>query len=513
MKFSIQKGVATLAAVVLLSPLANAFGDTVPVPNPLPIPSIPALPLPVTIPAIPTLPAVNYPNPEATLAMLQGQINLIAAAAGETPEALLNKVLSTEIPSVGVTVTTVNGLLNRLAGTTIFDATSNGILGTTEIAIGNISHGFSLGSSIAKPAIDGPRCVAPAKVAPCEEAVNPWVSTFPSYSKVTSDWLPTIPAQSVLGTSIVLPLANGLTPGAPVAVPVDVPVTGVTPGDVPANVCVTAVSPQLCQGISSLIKSNLTLISEPGGQLVNIQGGGWTVPNPTPGGAPIKKGVHNGGTGALNGTNLDTGYRKSTQADPSPVWLPLLTATAALADDSVDFLGFSPTKPTVSNGCTNNKDDKNKTIPTTYSTNADGVEIAHFPASTCKSSGSFSGFGIAVYGKSPVNFRTDLAPLWEPAPAAAGAVADAAAAVVASLSPYLPPSGLGVLTYPPVTFALGMVGVATNLQGQLLGLQDDLPVPVPAVPEVPEAPDASVPPSIPALPAELEPITSLLPLP
>ncbi|MEY2425975.1 MAG: hypothetical protein QOI61_1547 [Actinomycetota bacterium] len=485
MKYRMRKAVAALAAVALVTPLATAWADTVPVPG---LPTLPALPLPITIPPIPNPPTVGYPNPQATLAMLQGQIALIAAALQTTPEALLNQLLATEIPSQGSLVLTVNGLLNRLAGTTVFDPLSNGPLGTTEIAIGNISHAFNMGS-LAKPAIDGPRCIPPETVSPCNEAPNPHVATLPTYSKVTSNWLPALPAASVLGTSILLPLINGLTPASPVAIPVTLPVTGVTPGDVPNSVCLTATIPAVCQGFAALIKANISLVSEPGGRLVNIQGGGWTVPDPVTG-KTIKKGVHNGGTGALNGSNLDTGFRPGiTQADPWPVWLPLLTSTAGLADSSVDFLGFSPATPSVSNTCANNKDAANKTIPTTYSVNDDGVEIAHFPASTCKSSGSFSGFGISLYGPSeghaPVNFRTDLAPLWDPAPPVVSALSDALAAVVASLTPYLPPTGLTLLAWPPVTFALGLAGVVTNLQGQLLGLQDDLPVEIPTAPELP----------------------------
>jgi hypothetical protein len=476
MKFRFRKVVAAALAAALITPLATAWADTVPVP---PLPPLPTLPLPVTVPPIPSLPPVNYPNPQATLAMLQGQINLIAAALGKTPQDLLNTVLGTEIPSQGSIVLTVNQLINRLAGTTIFDNSSNGPLGTTEIAIGNISHAFNMGS-LAKPAADAPRCVAPQKVSPCTEAGNPWVATLPTYTKVTSTWLPTIPAESVLGTSILLPLINGLTPAAPATVPVTLPVTGVTLGDVPNQVCITATNPPLCQAFATLIKANLTLISEPGGQLVNIQGGGWVVPDPVTG-KPVKKGVHNGGTGALNGTNLDTALRPILQADPSPVWLPLLTSTAALADSSVDFLGFSPAKPVNVNSCTNNKDSAGKTIPTTYTT-VDGVEIAHYPASTCKSSGSFAGFGIALYGPAPVNFRTDLAPLWDPPPSAVSALADAVTAVLATLTPYTPPAGLGLLTWPPVTFALGLAGVATNLEAQLLALQNELPITIPEPP-------------------------------
>jgi len=497
MKFRIHRLVAVAAAVGLIAPVAAALADTVPVPATPPV-TVPALPLPITVPPIPTLPAINYPNPQATLLMLQGQIDLIAAALGTTPQQLLNDVLATEIPSEGSLVTTVNDLLNRLAGTKIFDANSNGILGTTEIAIGNISHGFSM-TGMAKPAIDGPKCLPATSSNPCPTAPNPHVATLPAYSKVTSEWLPSTPAQSVLGTSIVLPLVNGLSPALPVGLPATPPWTGVTPGDVPANVCTAAPLPVYCQAVSALIKANLILLDTKGGKLVNIQAQGLQLPNPVAGGAPVKKGVHNGGTGALNGSNLDTAYRVPTQADPWPVYLPLLTSTAALADNGIDFLGFSPASPSSSRSCTNNKDASGTTIPTTFTTDEDGVQTAHFPASTCSASGSFSGFGIALYNDhAPVNFRTDLAPLWDPPPNAVAAIANAAATVVAALTPYLPPAGLGLLAYPPVTFALGLAGVATNLQGQILAAAGGVPE-VPAVPAVPP----SLPPSVPALPVAL----------
>ena len=287
MKFRMRKAVAALAAVALVTPFATAWGDTVPVPS---LPTIPALPLPITFPPIPNPPPVSYPNPQATLAMLQGQIQLIAAALQVTPEALLNQILGTEIPSQGSVVLTVNELLNRLAGTTVFDATSNGPVGLIEIAIGNISHAFNMGN-LAKDAVSAPRCLPPATVSPCTDAPNPWVATLPTYSKVTSNWLPSIPAQSVLGTSILLPLVNALTPappGTPVPVPA-LPVAGVVLGDIPNQVCLTAATPPVCQGVAAMIKANLSLISEPGGRLVNIQGSGFSVPNPTPGARRSRK--------------------------------------------------------------------------------------------------------------------------------------------------------------------------------------------------------------------------------
>ena len=504
MKFRIHKALAVTAAVAIMAPVAGALADTVPVPNPLPIPELPVLPLPITIPAIPNPPAINYPNPEATLGMLQGQIELIAAALGQTPEELLNTVLGTEIPTQGSLVMTVNDLLNRLAGTTIFDAASNGVLGTTEIGIGNISHSFNMGTLAFGPA-SAPRCVSPAP-APCVDRPNPALSTLPTYSKVTSDWLPSLPAASVLGTSALIPTVNFLSPGSPVPLPIGLPATGITIGDIPTgNICLTVTDPVTCQASTNLIKTNLSLVSEPGGKLVNIQGSGFVVDG-------VKKGVHNGGTGS-SGIVPDTGFRGiQSIADPSPVWLPLLTATSALADSSVDFLGFSPAAPTVSNACANNKTGTPPaTVPTTYTTDANGVQTAHWPASTCTSSGRFSGFGIAVYGPSeghaPVNFRTDLAPLWGPTPVAVEAISQAVAIVVASLTPYLPPTGLTILGYPPVTFALGLAGVATNLQGQLLALTDDLPFELPdtddptgTLPELPtgELPELPIP--VPTLP-------------
>ena len=221
-----------------------------------------------------------------------------------------------------------------------------------------------------------------------------------------------------------------------------------------------------------------------------------------------KKGVHGGGQipGLLgsNYSNVDTAYRgvppellngtSLINQSHMPIWLPLITGTSALVDNGVDFLGI-PVSTNLSTLSTRSCTHSGTAPITSEVINDVVVRTAHFPASVCKASGSFVGFGIAVYGDhAPVNFESDLAPLWEPAPVAEKAVAEAVTAVLAALAPSVP-NPLTVLTY-----SLGLAGVATGIQGQVLGLTDDLPVPVPdtgdptgSLPELPELPELPIP--------------------
>src|SRR5437762_3322922 len=103
MKFHIHKALAVGAAVAIIAPIATAFAAPVAIPDPA-IPPLPAA-VPITLfqgphctgPAKPTdsptdkctlkdlLPPTVLPDPAAVLAMLQGQVTLIAAALGEQP--------------------------------------------------------------------------------------------------------------------------------------------------------------------------------------------------------------------------------------------------------------------------------------------------------------------------------------------------------------------------------------------------------------------------------------------
>ena len=263
MKFRIHKALAVVAASALIAPIAGAFAAPVELPNP----EIPALPpeVPITIlqgarcgfpsngtdksPGKCTLsdlmPPAVLPDPDVVLAMLEGQIELIAAALGEQPDELLNKVLGTEIPTGASAVFTVNDLLNRIAGTKVFDATSNGILGTTEISVGNASHSFSL-SNVAKPAVDVV-CLDTQTDAQCRAAANnPRALEMPKYNVHQSDWSPTVPTlipalipgltpeNAILGTSISLPLISALGAIGLAAVP-GVPTPGPAAAHRPVN--------------------------------------------------------------------------------------------------------------------------------------------------------------------------------------------------------------------------------------------------------------------------------------
>ena len=465
------KWLAVGVSVALLAPVAAAIaaGPTIP---PVTIPALPVT-LPVTLPTtVPTLP-ITPPDPAVALDVLQGQIELIAAALGQTPDDLLSRVLATEIPSSGSLVLTVNDLLSRLAGTPIFMPDSAGILGTTEIAIGDISHAFNM--SVQQPATVGPKCLEATTIDPCPAAPNPNVAQLPTYSMVSSNWVPALPAnpaENVPGTSnLVVQLlvglavglagtATALVPGIPAGL---VPVAGLTSSTgkvnlaAPATVCTTTPLPvAICQAIMAMIKTNSTLIAGGHGRLVNIQGAGFVVDG-------VKKGLHNGGTGPSNGSNVDTALRQPTVfgdpsisliKDPFPIWLPLVTATTVLPDSNVDFLGFSAGGISPDNRkCVANKVGGVTPAPTPAPDGPNGEAQVTFPASTCTSSGKFSGLGIALYGAAPIDFRQDLAPLWTPAPVALDAVNNAITAAIQTVTASSP-STLAVLI-----FALGAAGL------------------------------------------------------
>ena len=269
MKFHIHKALAIAAAAAILVPVAAAFAAPVAVPNP----ALPAIPpnvqalLPITLTGTGTdckgkaptaanpndtctlsdlLPPTVLPEPDAILAMLQGQVQLIAAALGQQPADLLSRVLGESVPSVNGVVLTVNELLNRLIGTKVFDATSNGILGTTEISVGNVSHAFDMTVPVVATDID---CLPGQSDTACKAANNnPRRLELPGYEVNQSNWVPEepvlipattllgfeiVPANAIIGTSIAVPLVQGLgavglalAPG--LALPAPLPITGLT---------------------------------------------------------------------------------------------------------------------------------------------------------------------------------------------------------------------------------------------------------------------------------------------
>ena len=254
-----------------------------------------------------------------------------------------------------------------------------------------------------------------------------------------------------------------------------------------------------CQGLLNQIKANLAIMNIGKGMFTNIRAQGLQTTTTVDGvTTTTKKGVHGGGqipgTLGSNLSNIDTAYRglPATLLTPAslvdqsklPLWVPLLTGTSALVDNGVDFIGFPVTKDLsalTTRSCTAGGEIRTKVVGETT------VKYAHFNDTNCRSRGSFAGFGVAVYGDhAPVNFAEDLAPLWDPAPVAVAAVADAVTAVLAALAPSTP-NPLTVLTY-----GLGLAGLVNT--GEVLGITDTLPVPVPAVPAIPAIP------AIPALP-------------
>lgn len=490
---------AALAVATLLGSAVAASADPIAIPVLEPWPATPEA-VPVTLPnPCPTTgpkPAGCFPQPSGVVkpfdpavwqALIQGQVDLIAAALATTPDTILATVLDTPVPTLdGTTETiteTLGQYLERVAGTAVFDETSNGLLGLPEIAVGNISHAYSL--SRAMPATSAPRCADPTKIAPCAEAPSPNLAKLPQYTKATSNWVPTIPTQTALGHSVVVPLATGILNGTTPAPPVtSVPGTG-TPvtGDVPTGtVCpVPEVDPTLCAETLNRLKSNL--LFSVGGPLVNIQGSDFWGPKSSTDSTVVKKAAHNGGTGLLNGHNIDTVFRSPTQADPYPAWVPLLTSASAISDEAVDFIGFSTSSAAPSLSCTNVSGGVK-----TFSI-VDGVEVTNWPAQNCTSSGSFSGFGLAIYGKSPVNFRTDLAPLWSPAPPVVSQLSASATAIVAALTAYAP------TTTQILAFEGALVAFVNAVKAQAPA--------APATPTPPATPPlpTGVPPTAPPVPA------------
>jgi hypothetical protein len=114
---------------------------TVPTPA-LPSPELPEVPAVPGAPASPALPAP--PAPGTLAAFLVGQVNQVAAAGGMTPAQLAEQVLTVEVPTpAGGTeqvTTTLQGLIDRFAGTVVFDSTNTGISETPEVNAGSMMH-------------------------------------------------------------------------------------------------------------------------------------------------------------------------------------------------------------------------------------------------------------------------------------------------------------------------------------------------------------------------------------
>jgi len=376
----IRAAAAALAALAVVGPAQGAFA------------ALP--PLPVTPPAL--------PDTSTVLSVLQTQINNMAHALQETPSQVLATVLNLEVPTpqgaVDTLSVTVQELVDRVAGTDLFAADSNGILGLPEVSVGQVYHQFLWTATL--PKVTVPTCVAPAKLEPCTLAPDPTanrINEIPQYHVSTSQFVPSTPLVPGLNPVILLPAPLNPPPALPIA----------TPG--------------LTQPL---------LLLHWGGPLINVRGGGWVSPTT---GAPL--GVHSAGSTAL-GANADTAFRPwSIPGDPYPIYLPVgtsndasLTAnTKKLKDSAIDFIGTG--LPITTKSCTN-LGAKTKAI-------VNGVSMTTYPSAFCLSFGLLLADGVAIYNKSPLNFHDDLLPLWSPAPPPVSAASAAIAAI------------LGLVTVPP----------------------------------------------------------------
>lgn len=147
---------------------------------------------------------------------------------------------------------------------------------------------------------------------------------------------------------------------------------------------------ELPEGLPMGLDDPIVLL-HPGGRLTSVQGGGWNV-----------LGTHGAGSYGL-GHNADTTERETADGDPWPAYLPMVTGDT-IPDTAVDFLGFGII---VNSG------------------SCSLVRLSNNPASSfytrilariCVGVGAIVGDGAAQWnGEGILDFRTDLAPLWEEA--------------------------------------------------------------------------------------------------
>ena len=234
-----------------------------------------------------------------------------------------------------VTVT-VREALVRIAGRTFVDTENNGGTGgTAETALGNILHIY----------VDANVEVFPL-ILPTALPPEPDVSSH--YDVVESQYTPNTP---------IVPVPNPLLlAGVP------------APEGAP-------------EGLSSPI-----LFMHAGGKLKNVRGSGWDSATHTVGSGPL-------------GMNIDTAPRETTDEDPWPIWLPVVTG-GALPDTSIDFTGFA--QVIEGQGCT---------LVTRV---IFGVE--RVLARVCIGIGVLFGDGLSFLSDEPPVDVRSLPAIWDPAP-------------------------------------------------------------------------------------------------
>jgi hypothetical protein len=480
------------------------------------VPSVPTTPTTptvppqtvVTSPPTPGTPASPFKCPGGFTSIctttigdnLQLQLQALADAAGLLPADLLNQLLTLEIPTpaggVQSITLTVQEYIDRIAKNAIVGGKNTGFAGTPEVAVGSIAHSFGYVRTYSG---------GTARPYPSLAAIK---ADMPQYRKYTSALLASTPAVSGATAALATGPVNAatcalLTPpttvtgstipasckiGVPlVALPVAAPASPVPSGTFP---------PALVPKLPSAV------FTHAGGQLINVQGGGWNARGADASrniesqagfgtAAVAAQGAKHTGGNSSSGTNVDTATRATVTGtdatlDPWPIYVPLFTSNSAVGagtdavdpakaptDSSIDFLGFGTVGSSTKVECKAGT----AVIDTEAKLDALGVS-GTWPKLTCSSVGSLTGDGVANFGGWPLNFHDDLAPLWDPVPPSVTAANASIAAMLATI----PTSTLQ--TY-GLLLALGYVPYVTGLPNYR---PVPLPVPEPTVPTTPTVP-------------------------
>jgi hypothetical protein len=459
-KFLVVGAVFAVAAAV--TPVLALQLPSIPIVNPptaAPDTTVPSVPsVPTSIPAPPTIDTTTLAN------VLKAQVQALADALGEAPTDVLNLVLNTYIPTpsgaVADLTSTIQEYIDRLANNALIGGRNTGIVGTPEVAIGDIVASFGFARVYGGVTGTVPGQIPPRPYPTQAEAL----AAMPQYRTYTSPYLPATPAVPPSAALLAFLLLGSELPV----------VTGqIPPGTVPQ--ALTPVVPLLGP------------FNHFGGPLVTIEGRGWDERGADPSrniksqsGTSVVGAKHTGGNGALSGTNLDTAPRTTSTdpLDPWPVYVPLFTSNANLGagtnttnttEHSIQFLGW---KGAVS-------DALHCGLGTTGNADTDPVPVVNgngtytWPDMKCSSVGALSGDGVALFNNELIDFHTDLAPLWSPAPPSVTDANAAIAAIIAALP-------TGTLTTYGLTVALTYLPTVLGVVGTLPPLPE-----VPAVPAVP----------------------------
>lgn len=320
-------------------------------------------------------------QPELQKEELLEEVDEAAADAGVEPEVILDAEIDTEITKPNgekkQVKVSVGDAIDALAGESVLVEDGSGILGTPELGIGNLMH-FFLDVEVFTKGVQVYNDSYPlggTEPAPRESTFAlPDASNYAHYDVKKSDYVPTTPLLPVINP---LALAGGAAP---------------LPPEAPALPPILAL--------------------HYGGKLTSVVGSGWGDKAPETGVTRINSGSHCGGT-ALAGVcnNVDTRERETSDANPWPVYLPLLgEGSTTLEDDQIDFAGWGIVTQGAS--CTDGRVVRYTHINTTFVKRTIRTTIF---VPMCTGFGLLLGDGAAIYEPAPVSFRA-IPVIWDPAP-------------------------------------------------------------------------------------------------